>query len=273
MSTIARSPLSSYPLVPGSRGIRAVVVAEQPHVHVAVRALLDADSDIESIAEYRSLEEAIQSNHAREPVLMFVHLSAGDSAGMARLHHSLPRSGLVLLLEDTMLKSNILDLSAAFVSARFPLEEVNFLDVVRRVKQVYDLQMDSAIGNVTTSSRRTSPEPTSLFSDRLVIKTRGRFVFLSSREIDWLEAKGNYVQVYAGTQCFTQRQTMNGLESRLDPRRFRRIHRSAIVNIEKIRELRPWPTGEYVVVLRSGKELTLSRSYRQQLPGLLADTM
>lgn len=106
---------------------------------------------------------------------------------------------------------------------------------------------------------------------RIVIKTDGRFVFLDPEEIDWIEAKGNYVCLHAGTESYVQRQALGTLEQRLEPGRFLRIHRSVIVNVDKIRELRPWPTGEYVVVMRNGKELTLSRGYRNQLSKLLGE--
>jgi len=109
------------------------------------------------------------------------------------------------------------------------------------------------------------------FRRRLVLKSKGRFVFVNTEEIDWIEAKRNYVWVHVGAETYVHRQTLGMFETRLRPDLFRRIHRSVIVNVYKVKELRPWPTGEYVVLLRNGKELTLSRGYRDQLPGLLHD--
>jgi DNA-binding LytR/AlgR family response regulator len=88
-------------------------------------------------------------------------------------------------------------------------------------------------------------------------------------EIDYLEAAGNYVVLHAGGQEYRTRETMNVFEEKLSKAEFVRIHRSAIVNRKRIKELRPWFTGEYVVVMKSGKELTLTRSYRDRLPLLL----
>jgi two-component system LytT family response regulator len=102
--------------------------------------------------------------------------------------------------------------------------------------------------------------------DRIFIKAEGRFIFVKTQEIDWIQANANYVRIHVGEVSYLHRQTISRLERRLDPAKFLRIHRSAIVNIDKVRELRPWPTGEYVVLMRSGKELTLSRSYRARLP-------
>jgi len=128
----------------------------------------------------------------------------------------------------------------------------------------------SALGLDQAGTQNHSREDSLQKHRRIVIKSDGRFVFLDPEEIDWVEAKGNNVCLHAGADTFVQRQTLTAFEQRLDRNRFLRIHRSAIVNVDKIRELRPWPTGEYVVVLRNGKELTFSRSYRWQLAALLA---
>ena len=89
------------------------------------------------------------------------------------------------------------------------------------------------------------PEPQRL--DRLVVKSGGRVFFLRTDDIVWIEAAGNYVRLHLGEDSHLFRETMNGMEARLDPRRFVRIHRSRIVNSDRIKELQPWFNGEYVV--------------------------
>src|SRR5205807_7162178 len=98
------------------------------------------------------------------------------------------------------------------------------------------------------------------YLDRLVIKSGGRIFFLKMEEIDWIEAAGNYLRLHAGAETHLLRETMNALEGRIDPARFLRIHRSTIVNIERIREIRPLCHGDCVVLLRDGTELTLTRT-------------
>src|SRR5262249_35248985 len=100
--------------------------------------------------------------------------------------------------------------------------------------------------------------------ERIVIKCGGRVFFLRTEEIDWIEAAGNYLRLHVGNESHLLRETMNALESRLDPEKFLRIHRSTIVNIERIRELQPMFHGDYIVVLHDGKQLNLSRGYRQR---------
>lgn len=104
---------------------------------------------------------------------------------------------------------------------------------------------------------------------RILIRSRGRISFVRVEEIDWIESAGNYVRLHLGETVQVMRATMKDLERRLDTREFIRIHRFTIVRIDRIVELRPWRTGEYVVLLRSGKELTLTRGYRARLRAVL----
>ena len=101
--------------------------------------------------------------------------------------------------------------------------------------------------------------------ERLVVKSGGRVFFLRTDDIDWIEAAGNYVRLHLGEEAHLFRETMTRMEARLDTRRFVRIHRSRIVNTERIKELQPWFNGDYVVILRDGTRLTLSRGYRDKL--------
>ena len=108
--------------------------------------------------------------------------------------------------------------------------------------------------------------------ERLIVKTSGRVFFLRARDIDWIEAAGNYLRIHVGTDTHMIRQTMNGIEEQLDPRVFFRVHRSQIVNIDRVKELQPLFNGEYEVVLRTGARLTLSRGYRDKLQARLGSS-
>ncbi len=108
---------------------------------------------------------------------------------------------------------------------------------------------------------------------RLIIKAGGRVVFLNFDEIDWVEAAANYVRIYVGKQSYLLRRGIGEIADRLDPSQFIRIHRSAIVNVQKIKELQPVNCGEYIVVLRDGKELSCSRGFRSGLQQLIEKTL
>jgi two-component system LytT family response regulator len=106
-----------------------------------------------------------------------------------------------------------------------------------------------------------------------VIKTRGRIVFLNLDEIDWVEASANYVRLNVGKESYLFRETISRISARLNPNRFIRIHRSVIVNAGKIKELIPVNSGEYIVILKSGKELSCSRGYRANVQHMIAKNL
>jgi two-component system LytT family response regulator len=105
--------------------------------------------------------------------------------------------------------------------------------------------------------------------NRLLLRSGGRVIFIEPHTVDWIEASDNYVVFHAGTESHVVRMTMKVLETTLDPELFVRIHRSLIVNIERVRELRPLPHGDYTVVLQNATQLTLTRSYRDRVQKLL----
>ncbi len=110
------------------------------------------------------------------------------------------------------------------------------------------------------------------WAERLLVKADGRIRFVATADVEWIEAADNYVRVHAGGQRHLLRETIRALEGRLDPARFARIHRSAIVNLARIRELQPTFNGEYAVLLDTGARLTLSRSYRDAVRDRLGGT-
>ena len=103
--------------------------------------------------------------------------------------------------------------------------------------------------------------------DRLLVMDDGRSFFLRTSDVDWIEAARNYVRVHAGDRAHLVRTTLGALESRLDPARFRRISRSVLVNLDRVREVQPWFHGDAIVILERGARLSLSRRYRANLLG------
>jgi len=105
---------------------------------------------------------------------------------------------------------------------------------------------------------------------RVVVKTGGKVLFLRADQIEWVEAAGNYVKLHVGGEAHLFRESMKNMESRLDGELFVRIHRSAIVNVDHIKELQPWFHGEYVVILHDGTRLMASRVFSDRLSRLIA---
>jgi two-component system LytT family response regulator len=130
--------------------------------------------------------------------------------------------------------------------ARLRCENANYPELTQRLSAVLQL-LEGGRG----------------YAERVLIKADGRIRFAPVEEIDWIEAADNYVRLHAGAQRHLLRETIGNMESRLDPNRFVRIHRSTIVNLARIQELQPTFNGEYSVILATGTRLTLSRTYRE----------
>jgi two-component system, LytTR family, response regulator len=130
-------------------------------------------------------------------------------------------------------------------------------------------QLRGASGDLTGQIRELIRElrPRPRYLDRIIIKTAGTVFFLKTEEIDWISAEENYVRLHCGTATYLVREKIGNLEIQLDPSRFQRIHRSSIVNLDRVRQLHPVSHGDYQVVLTDGTELVLSRAYRERLTG------
>lgn len=115
--------------------------------------------------------------------------------------------------------------------------------------------------------RPAAPEPAAADGplDRILVRARGRSYFVRLADVDWIEAARNYVTLHAGAERHVVRTTLAALEARLDPRRFRRISRSTLVNLDRVEELQPWFHGDAVCILRGGRRLTVSRNYRDRV--------
>ena len=118
-------------------------------------------------------------------------------------------------------------------------------------------------------SERKAPAGQSSYLTRVMIKAAGRVVLLKVDDIDFIEADGNYAKLHVGRKGHLLREKMNDLEGKLDPARFVRIHRSVIVNLDRIKEMHPHFNGDYIVVLEDGRQLRLSRTRREHLEAKL----
>jgi two-component system LytT family response regulator len=104
--------------------------------------------------------------------------------------------------------------------------------------------------------------------ERIAVKHLGKVVLLSLPEIDWIGSADNYVELHVGTHSYLLRETMASISARLPTDHFIRVSRTAIINIDRVKEMQPLPHGEYSILLSTGAKITLSRSYRDQLPRL-----
>jgi two-component system LytT family response regulator len=134
-------------------------------------------------------------------------------------------------------------------------------------------QMDRGTGDLADRLARALEQvaPARPRVERFLVKEQGRSHFVPAAEVEWIEAAGNYLKLHTGGVLHLVRATMKEIESRLDPARFARIHRTAIVNLDRIQYLEPWSHGDQLLVLKTGEKLTLSRRYRDRLPRTLQE--
>jgi two-component system, LytTR family, response regulator len=245
--------------------IRTLVVDDEPIARSRVVSLLKHEEDIEVVGEYSSGRQALSAIETLSPDLLFLDIQMPEMDGLD-LARTLKVSGMPAVVFVT-----------AYDEYALRAFEVHALDYL--LKPFSAERFRSALGHARAhvSNRRTgvpsskadtaadAPAPRA----RLMIKSSGRIHFVRMADIDWCEASGNYVRVHVGAQEHLVRDTMSHLESELDPVQFVRIHRSTIVNVDRIQEMHSSFNGEYVVLLRDGTRLTLSRGYRDTIQARL----
>ena len=225
-------------------------------------ALLRDEPDIELIGECATGPETMSAIERTSPDLVFLDIQMPriDGLTLARtLGRAMPAVVFVTAYDEYAL--------GAF--------EVHALDYLLKPYSAERFKSALVHARQHLSATRTAGSLPSAYErhDRLVIKSSGRIYFIRTRDIDWCEAAGNYVRLHVGPQTHFVRGTMAHIESQLDRAQFVRIHRSTIVNVDRIQELHSSFGGEYVVLLHDKTRLTLSRGYREGLQARLGKTL
>ena len=252
--------------------LRTVIVDDEPLARERLASLLSAEQDIEIIAQCRDGEEAVTAIDQHSPDLVFLDVQMPGLNGFEVIDAVGPEK-MPLVIFVTAYDQHAL---RAFQVRALdyllkPFDRERFTEALQRARTHIQRDETGDLGRrllaLVKDLRRDQPK-----TDRLVVKSGGRLFFLRTDEIDWVDAAGNYVRLHVGQTSHLLRETMNAIEGRLDPEKFFRIHRSRIVNMERIQEMQPWLNGEYAVVLRTGTRLTLSRGYREKLQERLGRT-
>jgi len=253
--------------------IRVLVVDDEPLAREKICGMAADDPDIRIVAECSNGAEAIEAVQTMRPDLILLDVQMPEVGGFAVLE-ALKDEGLPPVIFITAYDHYAVR-AFEFHALDYllkPFDRERFQTAIERAKRQIrrdsGARMDARILALLEEMRETPR-----YSERLVVKTGGRVFFLNTDEIDWVEAEGNYVSIHTGKKSYLLRETITGLESQLDPKEFVRIHRSAIVRLDRIKELQPWSHGEYHVLLQDGTRLTLSRSYREKLQAALGNSL
>jgi two-component system LytT family response regulator len=245
--------------------IRTLVVDDEPIARERILSLLQQENDVEVIGQCADGVQAVSAIQQQSPDLVFLDVQMPGCDGFGVIQNigadRMPTVVFVTAYDEYALRA--FEVHALDYLLK-PFGKDRFQETLKHARESLERRRAGDLGRrLLALVHDLKPEQQRL--DRLVVKSGGRVFFLRTDEIDWIEAAGNYVRLHLGEESHLFRETMNGMESRLDGRRFVRIHRSRIVNTERIKELQPWFNGEYVVILRNGTRLTLSRGYREKL--------
>jgi len=248
-----------------SQKIRTLVADDEPIARARVVSLLRAETDIELVRECTTGEEARAAIEQGNLDLLFLDIQMPEVTGidLARTiqTHGEPAVVFVTAYDQYALRAfevHALDyLLKPFSSDRFRAALGHAREHLAKRRANTDAPQGQAEQprDAQAGGRR----------NRLMVKSAGRIHFVRTGDIDWCEAAGNYVRMHVGHQEHLVRDTMGHLESQLDGQQFMRIHRSTIVNVDRIQEMQSSFNGEYVVLLRNGTRLTLSRGYRDAI--------
>ena len=254
--------------------IRTLIVDDEPLARERLRGLLAEEPEGEIVGECGDGCQAGLAIEELRPDLVFLDVQVPNLDGFHILESvgvdRIPAVVFVTAYDQYALRA--FDVRAVdYVLKPFGRERLQKALEHARVQITREKSKDLS-GQIVALLEEMRP-PQHRYARRIMIKEGGRLFFLRMPEIDWVEASGNYVRIHVGAESHLLRETMNGLEGRLDPERVLRIHRSTIVNIERIKELQPWFHGDYIVILRDDRQLTMSATYREKLDELRGRTL
>lgn len=249
--------------------IRTLIVDDEPLARTHLRSLLAPDSEIEIVGECASGAEAVEAIRRDEPDLVLLDIQIPELDGFEVIREIGPSSMPFVLFVTAYDEHALRAFEAQALDYLMkPVNRERFSGAVRRAKEIIRGMRGTAMGEplarlLDSLQSRSAP------LDRLALRLDGRILFLRIEQIDWIEAADDYVRLHVGKQILEHRDTLTRLEQRLPSDRFLRIHRSTIVNVDRIREMQPWFQGDYVLIMHDGTRLTTGRSYRERLKGLL----
>ena len=240
--------------------LRVIVADDEPLARARLRRLLSAEADVEIVAECSDGASAAEAIRRFRPDVVLLDIQMPELDGfevIEDLDGARPPAVIFVTAYD---RHAIRAFDAAALDYLLkPVEAPRLHRAIERARvHVRQGDIEGKLASILANVRGGRGT-----IDRIAVRGRGRVAFIRTSDVLWIEAAGNYARVHAASETALVRDTLTNLEAKLDDRHFVRIHRSTIVNIAKVKELRPWFAGDYVVVMEDGKELTLSRTHRE----------
>lgn len=234
---------------------RVLIADDEALARQRLRDFLDREADIQVVAECADGREALREIRNLRPDLVFLDVKMPELDGfgvLETLNGDLPPA-IVFVTAFGEYSLEAFEAQAVDYLLK-PFDRERFQRALERAR--------TWIGRKHSAPDGPGEAPPPGFADRFLVRAGDRQVLLRTQAIQWVESEDNYVRLHAQGGDYLLRQTMAGLLARLDPRQFRRIHRTAIVNLDAIQEIQPWTGGDHLVLMKDGAKLTLSRTYR-----------
>lgn len=266
--------------------IRAIIVDDEELARRGIELRLAPHADITIVQQCANGREAVAAVVQEKPDLMFLDIQMPGLSGFEVLAR-LPQESLPMVIFVTAFDRYALDAfeAQAIDYLLKPINDTRFIQALDRVRGYWQqknalsqreqlmklLAATQGSGTVDEQKLREylHAEPEPQYPQILPIRDDAGTVRVDVNTIDWIDAAGDYMCVHADGRTYVLRETMKSLEAVLDPKIFQRVHRSTIVNVQRVRRLRPHTNGEYFLTLEDGQEIKLSRSYRDRVDQLL----
>jgi len=269
-----------------SKRIRAIIVDDEPLARRGIEIRLGGHPDIEIVAQCENGRQALAAIMREQPDLIFLDIQMPGLSGLDVLAR-LPQESIPLIVFVTAYDRYALDAFEAHALDYLlkPINDTRFSQALGRVREAL-VQRDAVAqreklmkllaatqGSGAIDAQQLREQLTAVrgpeYPEVLPIRDDSATVRVNVTSIDWIDAAGDYMCVHADGRTYVLRETMKSLETILDPQVFQRVHRSTIVNVKRVRRLRPHTNGEYFLTLEDGQEIKLSRSYRDRVDQLL----
>jgi two-component system, LytTR family, response regulator len=262
--------MTPTPFIPDSTKIRALIVDDEELARDRVASLLAEQPDVEVVGTCVDGPSAVEAIEREHPDLVFLDVQMPGMDGF-EVVENLDREHIPAVVFVTAHDAHAIrafEIHALDFLLK-PFDQTRFEKALERARAQLSRDKSSTLDSRLVSLLEELREERK-YPERLIVKSSGRVFFVRAEDVDWVEAAGNYVKIHTKGEAHLLRESMKNMEAKLDPKTFVRIHRSAIVNIDRIKELEPWFHGEYVVILRDGTRLTASRVFSDRLSAAIA---
>jgi len=249
--------------------IRVLIVDDEPLARERVHHFLKQEPNITIIGESGNGIEAVAAIREKKPDLIFLDIQMPGMDGFEVLQHieseHMPHIIFITAYDQYAIRA--FEVHALDYLLK-PFDQSRFKRALHLAGEYIQLQKN---GDFKYRIKELIQEIGSekKFPERFIIKSEGRIYFIRTDEVNWIESAANYVSLHVGREVHLMRGTMSAMEEKLDPDKFIRVNRAAIINIEFIREIQPFFNGEYIINLKDDTQITLSRKYREKLKNFI----